>query len=68
MTGLLVTHYLQSVTPSIALGAELVYQYGPTVPGGEIALLSAAARYTGRIDNMFNLYGLVIQSLILKFL
>lgn len=46
-SGLLVTHYLQSVTPSIALGAELVYQYGPTVPGGEIALLSAAARYTG---------------------
>lgn len=46
-SGLLVTHYLQSITPSIALGAELVYQYGPSVPGGEIALLSAAARYTG---------------------
>lgn len=49
IAGLLVTHYLQSITPSIALGAELVYQYGPSVPGGEIALLSAAARYTGKM-------------------
>ncbi|KAJ4444716.1 hypothetical protein ANN_06513 [Periplaneta americana] len=46
-SGLLVTHYLQSVTPNVALGAELVYQYGPSVPSGEIAILSAAARYTG---------------------
>lgn len=46
-SGVLVAHYLQSVTPSVALGAELAYQYGPNVPGGEIAVLSAAARYTG---------------------
>ena len=45
--GVLVSHYLQSVTPSVALGAELAYQYGPNVPGGEIAILGAAARYTG---------------------
>lgn len=46
-SGVLVSHYLQSVTKSIALGAELAYQYGPSVPGGEIAVLSAAGRYTG---------------------
>ncbi|PSN40781.1 hypothetical protein C0J52_07190 [Blattella germanica] len=49
--GVLVSHYLQSVTPSVALGAELAYQYGPNVPGCEIAVLSAAARYTGK-DNV----------------
>ncbi|KAJ9591951.1 hypothetical protein L9F63_001553 [Diploptera punctata] len=46
-SGVLVAHYLQSVTSRVALGAELAYQYGPNVPGGEIAVLSAAARYTG---------------------
>jgi len=35
------------VTKSTALGAELAYQYGPQVPGGEVAMLSGAARYTG---------------------
>ncbi|XP_071450623.1 mitochondrial import receptor subunit TOM40 homolog 1 [Hetaerina americana] len=46
-SGVAVAHYLQSVTERVALGAELAYQYGPNVPGKEIALLSAAARYTG---------------------
>ncbi|GLG95373.1 hypothetical protein R5R35_013733 [Gryllus longicercus] len=46
-SGVIVAHYLQSVSKSIALGAELAYQYGPNVPGGEIAVLSAAARYSG---------------------
>lgn len=44
--GVLVTHYLQSITPSLALGGELAYQRGPGVPGGHIAVLSAAGRYT----------------------
>lgn len=39
-------HYLQSVTSKLALGGELAYQYGPAVPGGQIAIASAAARYT----------------------
>lgn len=43
-SGVFVTHYLQSVTQKLALGAELAYQYGPAVPGGEIAIVSAAAR------------------------
>lgn len=46
-SGVIVGHYLQSVSKSVALGAELAYQYGPNVPGGEIAVLSAAARYAG---------------------
>ena len=41
-----VMHYLQSVTPSVALGGELAYQRGPAVPGGQVAVLSAAGRYT----------------------
>jgi len=44
----MVGHYLQSVTPKLALGAELAYQYGPQVPGGEIAVLSLAGRYTAK--------------------
>lgn len=38
-------HYLQSITKRLALGAELAYQYGAAVPGGEMAVMSAAARY-----------------------
>lgn len=41
-------HYLQRVTPGVALGAELVYQRGPRVPGGEIAVLSLASKITGK--------------------
>lgn len=44
--GVLVLHYLQNLTPSLALGGELAYQRGPGLPGGQIALLSAAGRYT----------------------
>ncbi|KAJ8910017.1 hypothetical protein NQ315_003983 [Exocentrus adspersus] len=45
-SGVLVLHYLQAVTSKLALGSELAYQKGPGIPGGEIALLSAAAKYT----------------------
>ncbi|XP_063389903.1 mitochondrial import receptor subunit TOM40 homolog 1-like [Cydia fagiglandana] len=41
-----VGHYLQSVTRRLALGAELVYQSGARVAGGEVAIASGAARYT----------------------
>ncbi|KAK8762483.1 mitochondrial import receptor subunit TOM40 homolog 1-like [Amblyomma americanum] len=46
-SGVVVAHYLQNVVPNVALGAELAFQYGPQVPGGEIAVLSMAGRYTG---------------------
>lgn len=45
-SGVIVTHYLQSVTEKLALGGELAYQYGQNVPGGQIAVLSAVAKYT----------------------
>lgn len=45
-SGVAVAHYLQSVTRNLALGGELAYQYGRQVPGGEIAVLAAAGRYT----------------------
>ncbi|KAH8303109.1 mitochondrial import receptor subunit TOM40 homolog 1 [Drosophila kikkawai] len=45
-SGVIVGQYLQSVTPALALGAELAYQFGPNVPGRQIALVSAVGRYT----------------------
>ncbi|KAJ8686155.1 hypothetical protein QAD02_021949 [Eretmocerus hayati] len=45
-SGLAVLHYLQSVTPNLALGGELVYQQGPGIPGGYISVVSAAGRYS----------------------
>lgn len=44
-SGVVVLHYLQAITPCLALGSELAYQRGSAIPGGEIALLSAAAKY-----------------------
>ncbi|XP_023233435.1 mitochondrial import receptor subunit TOM40 homolog 1-like [Centruroides sculpturatus] len=46
-SGVIVLHYLQAITKAVSLGAEMVYQYGPQVPGNEISLLSLAGRYTG---------------------
>ena len=43
-SGVAVLHYLQSVTSKLALGAELAYQKGSGIPGGEIALLSCAGK------------------------
>ncbi|CAH0547860.1 unnamed protein product [Brassicogethes aeneus] len=45
-SGVLVLHYLQAITPNLALGSELAYQKGSGIPGGEIALLSVASKYT----------------------
>lgn len=45
-SGVMVLHYLQSITTNLALGAEIAYQAGTQIPGGEIAILSAAARYS----------------------
>lgn len=45
--GVVVSHFLQQVSSRVALGAELAYQMGPAVPGGQMAMLTAAARWTG---------------------
>jgi len=47
VAGVTVLQYLQNVSKSLALGAELVYQYGPTVPGRQIAIYTLAGRWTG---------------------
>ncbi len=47
--GVLVAHYLQSVSKNVALGAELVYQKLSPQHGGQTAYTSLAARYTGNI-------------------
>lgn len=46
-TVLLAGQYLQSVTPQLALGAEIAYQRAPHIPGNQLAFLSVGARYTG---------------------
>ncbi|XP_072226900.1 mitochondrial import receptor subunit TOM40B [Leuresthes tenuis] len=43
-SGIVVTHYLQSITPALALGGELVYHHRP---GEEGAVMSLVGRYTG---------------------
>ncbi|KAH8270715.1 hypothetical protein KR044_012248 [Drosophila immigrans] len=45
-SGVIVGQYLQSVTQRVALGAEVAYQYGPNVPGRQIAIVSALGRYS----------------------
>lgn len=57
-SGVLVAHYLQSVTNRLALGGELAYQYGPAVPGGQIAIMSAAARYASELSTWSGTIGL----------
>ncbi|GAB1602887.1 mitochondrial import receptor subunit TOM40 homolog [Argonauta hians] len=46
-SGIAVGQYLQKINPSLMLGVELLYQYGNTVPGNEMAILSLAGKYTG---------------------
>ena len=43
-SGVGVLHYLKSITPKVALGAELAYQAMPQLPGGHIAVASMASR------------------------
>lgn len=43
-SGILVTHYLQSITPSLALGGELMYHRRS---GEEVTVTSFLGRYTG---------------------
>lgn len=44
-SGVLVMHYLKSLTPSLALGVELAYQKGSALPHDHVAILSGVARY-----------------------
>ncbi|KAJ8289812.1 hypothetical protein GJAV_G00005600 [Gymnothorax javanicus] len=43
-SGIMVAHYLQSITPALALGGELVYHRRP---GEEGTVMSLVGRYTG---------------------
>ncbi|ESO95248.1 hypothetical protein LOTGIDRAFT_227257 [Lottia gigantea] len=43
-SGIVVSQYLQRVTRRLDLGAELHYQYGNQVPGGQIAFMSFAGK------------------------
>lgn len=55
------THYLQSITPALALGGELVYHKRP---GEEGTVTSLLGRYTGKIYMLkFRLYKLALFTL-----
>ncbi|XP_069032712.1 mitochondrial import receptor subunit TOM40B [Embiotoca jacksoni] len=43
-SGIVISHYLQSITPALALGGELVYH---RKPGEEGTVMSLVGRYTG---------------------
>lgn len=49
--GILVAHYLQSITPALALGGELVYHRRP---GEEGTVTSLLGRYTGKCQTFPN--------------
>lgn len=57
-SGVIVAHYLQAVTNKLAMGGELAYQYGPAVPGSEIAVMSGAARYVNGLSTWSGTVGL----------
>ncbi|CAG5115617.1 unnamed protein product [Candidula unifasciata] len=48
LTGMLVCHYMQSVTQSLSLGAEIMYQRGSHIPEGEVGVMSLASRWVGQ--------------------
>ena len=50
--GVSVLHYLQTVVPNVAVGAEVAYQYGAGIPGGGIAVISGVGRYTGNLESL----------------
>lgn len=47
-SGIVVGQYLQSLTKGLALGAELMYQKGQQIPGGQISILTVGGKYTGK--------------------
>ena len=52
-TGVGVLHYLRAVTSWLSLGAELAYQASPQLPGGHVAVVSAAARIAKVTETYF---------------
>lgn len=52
--GIGVLQYLQAITPKICVGAELMYQRAPQIPGGGATVLNMCGRYTG--TNLYNFY------------
>jgi len=46
-SGILISHYLQRVHSKVNLGAELVYQFGPQIPGKQIAVYSLGGSLLG---------------------
>jgi hypothetical protein len=59
--------YLQAVSSRVALGSELLYQFGDAVPGNQMAIYTLAGRYTGtfvRLKLIFELYWLLCMLVI----
>ncbi|GMT36030.1 hypothetical protein PFISCL1PPCAC_27327, partial [Pristionchus fissidentatus] len=45
-SGIFVGQYLRRLSERFDIGAEMVYHYGRQIPGGQVSMLSYAARYT----------------------
>ena len=63
-TGVGVLHYLKAVTSWLSLGAELAYQASPQLPGGHVAVVSAAARIA-KVTFLFATIGWVYYSILI---
>ena len=44
---MLVGQYLQNITKKVDMGAEILYQRGPQVPGNQVGVYTLAGRYRG---------------------
>lgn len=44
-SGVLVAHYLQNITKNLDMGAEWIYQRSPSVPGGQMGVITLGGRY-----------------------
>jgi len=46
-SGIVISHFLKKIAPRVNLGAELVYQFGPQIPGKQIAVYSLGGSLSG---------------------
>lgn len=53
-SGIVVCQYLQSVTKAISLGAELMYQKGQQLPGGQVPVLTVGGKYNGNSPSLLS--------------
>ena len=54
--GIIVSQYLQRVTPNFDMGAECTYHRGGHIPGGQAAFISLSARVQGKTNQTISVF------------